>query len=171
MPFRQLKSFLKILIGVQYENPPIGTARPDSRNNLYPRGHDVKALNFAHHIMILQETQRRIYPLKHFCTHPQIKRPSHNTARQGFDSRRAVSLVFQYIPAICPKHTDKIVSSVRRRKSPRALSVFHNVRHQPQIPFYENIPRFQISLPRQIQIVPFLFLRQRAGKAARGQLQ
>ena len=53
MPFRQLKSFLKILIGVQYENPPIGTARPDSRNNLYPRGHDVKALNFVHHIMIL----------------------------------------------------------------------------------------------------------------------
>ena len=81
MPFRQLKSFLKILIGVQYENPPIGTARPDSRNNLYPRGHDVKALNFVHHIMILQETQRRIYPLKHFCTHPQPN--VHHTIQPG----------------------------------------------------------------------------------------
>ena len=82
MPFRQLKSFLKILIGVQYENPPIGTARPDSRNNLYPRGHDIKALNFAHHIMILQETQRRIYPLKHFCTHPQPN-VHHTTIQPG----------------------------------------------------------------------------------------
>ena len=135
-----------------------------------------------YHTIILRGTQRRFCQSEYFLAHQQIPHPlSLHVPRTKTQPSKyqnlaglvlySLSIAFQSIFAVRFPHTDTRLPSVRHRKFSLASSVFHNVRHQPQIPFYENIPRFQIPLPRQIQIVPFLFLRQRAGKAARGQLQ
>ena len=60
---------------------------------------------------------------------------------------------------------------VLHRKFPRALSLIHNMGDQAEVAFYEHIPRVQVALGCQVQIVLLLLPGQGPGEAAGGKLQ
>ena len=60
---------------------------------------------------------------------------------------------------------------VRHRKFPCALSLIHDMGHQAEVAFYENVAGLQITLSGALQIMPLLLLRQGPGEASGGQLQ
>ena len=60
---------------------------------------------------------------------------------------------------------------VLHRKLPRALSLIHDMGHQAEVAFYENVAGLQITLSGALQIMPLFLLRQGPGKTSGGQLQ
>ena len=60
---------------------------------------------------------------------------------------------------------------VRHRKLPWALSLIHDVRHQAQIAFNEDVSGVQISLVGKLYVIALLLPGQRLGEGAGGQLQ
>ena len=60
---------------------------------------------------------------------------------------------------------------VLHRKLPRALSFLHNMGHQAEVAFHQDIAGLHVPLGGEGQVAAFFFLGQRFGKAAGGQLQ
>ena len=65
------------------------------------------------------------------------------------------------------KRTEKGYSPVEGYLA-EALSSIDDMRHKAQIALNQYVPRFHISLGRQLQVVFFLLLGQRLGKASGG---
>lgn len=60
---------------------------------------------------------------------------------------------------------------VLHRKFPRALSLIHDMCHQAEVAFDEDIPCLQVPLGSEGEIVLFLLRAQRLGEASCAQLQ
>lgn len=101
----------------------------------------------------LHGTQRRFCRSKYFLAHQQIPHPlSLHVPRTKTQPGRyrnlaglvlySLSIAFQSIFAVRLQYADTVLPSVCHRKFSLASSVFHNMRHQPQIPLYQNVPCF-----------------------------
>ena len=81
------------------------------------------------------------------------------------------NIPFHVIRLFVPKQLNFKLPDIIQIISPRASILLHDMGHQPQVPFHQDVPGLQIPFGCTLQIIPLLFLGQWFGEGPGGQLQ